>query len=174
MTVAATASCPACQHHVDFWSINRQGECAELLSYPTDHGSLELVDTKDLLSPALERAYVSTVEAYNARNYVATAVCCRRTLEGVFKTLLSEDKKALPLAKAIESAAADVDFAAPIRALADVVRKGGNLGAHFDGEQEPSQELALAMVRLLESLIEYLFVLPKSIAEAEQELAGGK
>jgi hypothetical protein len=44
-----------------------------------------------------------------------------------------------------------------------VIRKGGNLGAHFDLEREPDEEVFSLMIDLFDYLIEYLFVLPSHI-----------
>ena len=52
------------------------------------------------------------------------------------------------------------------------VRKGGNLGAHFDLEKEPNEETATLMIELLEYLIEYLFVLPKRIDKIHGTIDG--
>src|SRR5690606_10114357 len=99
-----------------------------------------------------------------------TAVCCRRTLEGLFQGLLPEGKKINNLAKAITEVAGSVDLAEPIRNLANVLRHGGNLGAHFDMEKEPDEQMAFQMLTLLENLIDFLHVLPQEISNLEQLL----
>jgi hypothetical protein len=116
----------------------------------------------------LQRAFVSTVEAFNSRNYAATAVCARRTLEGIFKYLLPEDKRKASLAQLIRVASDEIDLAAPLTSLSHAIRDGGNLGAHFDIEKEPTEVLARQLVELLSYLISYLYVLPKEIKKLEQ------
>ncbi len=118
----------------------------------------------------LKRSFASTVDAFNARNFVATSVCCRRTLEGIIKYLLPEDKRKGNLIRLIDLAAASLDLAAPLKSLSHAIRDGGNLGAHFDEEREPTEELARQMVELLDYLIAYLYVLPGQIAGLEQSL----
>lgn len=122
------------------------------------------------VSESLFRSYTSTVEAFNAGNYVATAVCCRRTLEGLFQHLVPENVNARSLAQAITAVADSVDLAEPIRNLANVLRHGGNLGAHFSTEKEPDREMALQMLKLLENLIDFLHVLPDEISRLESLL----
>jgi hypothetical protein len=119
----------------------------------------------------LQRSYESAVLALAAENYVATAVCSRRTLEGIFKYALPSDKQNLPLAKAIEAVNESTDLSAPLRLLAHAIRQGGNLGAHFDAEREPTAELAQQMVDLLEYLIEFLYSLPRQITDLEEQLS---
>jgi hypothetical protein len=54
--------------------------------------------------------------------------------------------------------------------LADAIRKGGNLGAHFDSEKEPNDEIAGLMVDVLDYLIEYLFILPNRIKNLHEKI----
>lgn len=61
-------------------------------------------------------------------------------------------------------------MAEPLGKLAHAIRDGGNLGAHFDMEKEPTEEMAKHMVELLNYLISYLYVLPKEIEKLEQSL----
>jgi hypothetical protein len=112
----------------------------------------------------------STIEALNTKNYPATAVCARRTLEGIFKYLVPEEKRRLPLVKLIDQARTEVDLSAPLTSLSHAIRDGGNLGAHFDADAEPDAALARQMVELLDYLITYLYELPKQIEQLEQSL----
>jgi len=91
-------------------------------------------------------------------------------LEGLFQGLLPEGKRVSNLAKAISEVAESVDLSAPIRNLANVLRHGGNLGAHFDMEKEPDQSMAFQMLTLLENLIDFLHVLPQEISNLERLL----
>lgn len=132
---------------------------AKALREPKDFG--------DLVPEPLKKAYVSTVEALAAHNYVATAVGSRRTLEGIFKYRLSGAERNKPLARMIELVMQSVDLSEPLKTLSHAIRQGGNLGAHFDEDREPTADLAEQMVDLLEYLIEYLYTLPKEIAKLE-------
>ncbi|HEU0277137.1 MAG TPA: DUF4145 domain-containing protein [Rhodanobacteraceae bacterium] len=118
----------------------------------------------------LKRSFVSTVDSFNARNFVATSVCCRRTLEGIIKYLLPEQHRKGNLVQLIDRAATTIDLAEPLKSLSHAIRDGGNLGAHFDEEKEPTEELARQMVELLDYLIAYLYVLPRQIAGLEHSL----
>lgn len=169
--VSLTASCPACAKETHFWSLHQNnGRFIELWAYPpTRHQQPR--DFGDLVPDPLKRSYVSTVMALASNNYVATAVCARRTLEGIFKFALPENKQNLTLADAIELVPKTKDLAEPLTALAHAIRQGGNLGAHFDSEREPTAQLAGQMVELLEYLIEYLYTLPADINRLEDALS---
>tara|TARA_R110001583_G_C5505849_1_gene396221 strand:- start:109 stop:678 length:570 start_codon:yes stop_codon:yes gene_type:complete len=169
--VSSSSKCPGCDHHVGIWAIGRPGEdVSEVYIHPNTGAPHQPKEVESFLNEAIFRSYVSTVEAYNSGNYVATAVCCRRTLEGLFQSFLPEEKKNQNLHRAIQSVASSVDLSAPISNLANVLRKGGNLGAHFDMEKEPDETMAFQMLELLENLIEYLHVLPNEINNLEQTL----
>ena len=105
------------------------------------------------------------------RETTATAVCCRRTLEGLFKYLLNTPNSQKPLAKLIEDAPAQLDLAKPLTNLSHAIRTGGNLGAHFSLDKEPSKEMAKSMVELLDYIISYLYVLPEEIEKLDKTLA---
>lgn len=169
--ISSSANCPGCSNHVGVWSLGSGGpESAEVYIHPNGGEPHAPKDVSSSISEPLYRSYTSTIDAYNSGNYVATAVCCRRTLEGLFQGLLPEGQRVSNLARAISSVAESVDLAEPIRNLANVLRHGGNLGAHFDMEKEPDEEMALQMLTLLENLIDFLHVLPQEISSLEQLL----
>lgn len=169
--VVSSSRCPGCEASVGVWAIGSRGtQTSEIYIHPSTGAPHKPKQVAGRLDAALYRSYVSTVDAYNSGNYVATAVCCRRTLEGLFKSLLEEEERNLNLAKAIQRVADSVNLSEPISRLADVIRKGGNLGAHFDMEKEPDAAVSLQMLKLLENLIDYLHVLPHEITELEEVL----
>lgn len=138
--------------------------------YPRLSNFLRRPDLPTDVPSKLQESFFATIDSFNARNYTATTVCARRTLEGIFKFLVSEDKRNANLAKLIDSAKDKVDLAAPLTALSHALRDGGNLGAHFDPEKEPNETIARKMVELLQYLILYLYVLPSEIKKLEQDL----
>ena len=176
--VASSGRCPSCTELIHVWSVrgaeDPRGPDANpeaIYMYPAvPHHFTSKADLTDIPEPLL-RAFLSTIDAFNSRNYSATAVCCRRTLEGIFKYLVDETKRGAPLGKLIEAATADVDLAEPLKTLSHAIRTGGNLGAHFDIEREPDEVIAREMVELLDYLISYLYVLPKAIRRLEESLA---
>jgi hypothetical protein len=177
LTVAATASCPGCNSRTHFFIIRHENEPkltennpAAIYMYPPARNYYPNPKSSLVIPEPLKRSFVSTIDAFNSRNYAATAVCGRRTLEGIFKYLVPAEKRNMPLASLIEAAKTEIDLAAPLTALSHAIRDGGNLGAHFDEEKEPDETLARQMVELLEYLISYLYVLPTEIKKLEQSL----
>jgi hypothetical protein len=169
-TISYSSTCPTCQKTVFFWVITLKDIEPLVYMFPECKGFREILFADSEIPGPLRRAYESTVNAFNSKNYTATAVCCRRTLEGIFKYRLPEGKKDLTLAKAIDQIKDSEDLAKPLNNLSHAIRQGGNLGAHFDMEKEPGKELAEAMVDLLEYFIEYLYTLPSQIERIDNVL----
>lgn len=177
LATAATASCPSCSKNVQFWSVRHKtapaGEDnnpAGVFMYPPAKLHFPIPNLGPDIPEQLHRSFLSAVEAFNSKNYAATAVCGRRTLEGIFKYLLPKEQQNANLARLIAAAKDHVDLAEPLTKLSHAIRDGGNLGAHFDAEREPDQKLARQMVELLSYLISYLYVLPNEIKKLEESL----
>lgn len=119
----------------------------------------------------LRGAYASAIGTYNVRQWTGAAVLIGRVLEGIARSILPEDKQRMPLARQIQELPEHVDLQEPIIRLSDAIRKGRNIGAHFDAEIEPDQETTEQMLDLLDYAIEYLFILPGRIEELHDRLA---
>jgi Domain of unknown function (DUF4145) len=171
---SATGICPGCQLEVFFWVIlDSKDNQSMIYMYPQVKNYYPHPDFLNDLPEPLSRSFVSAVNALNSQNYTATAVCARRTLEGIFKYLVPEEERKKTLVKLIEHTKLNMDLSAPLTFLSHAIREGGNLGAHFDTEKEPNEVMARQMVDLLEYLISYLYVLPKEIKQLEESLSNG-
>lgn len=176
--MATYARCPACGKYPNFILVgvpNREDDShkkGQLYVYPAPKVRHPISGIKEIdeFGEPLRRAYESAIKVYNGKDWVATAMMCRRLLEGVSKTLLPEEKQGLPLARQLVELSKHKDLAEPVRMLADAIKKGGNLGAHFDLEREPNEETATLMIELLEYLIEYLFIIPKRVEKFHAEV----
>ncbi|CAG0937762.1 hypothetical protein TFLX_06717 [Thermoflexales bacterium] len=146
--MSTTSRCPACSKSsvfvlVDFQALEASGDKkGRLFIYPAPNvrspieGITEVVD----FSTELQRAYSSAVNVYNVQEWNAAAVLCRRLLEGIALSLVPEEKRRGSLYQQLQALPEYRDLKAPIMTLADAIRKGGNLGAHFDLEKEPNEE----------------------------------
>lgn len=177
MTVAANAVCPACQRGVRFWSVrdsskpkDEEGNPAAIFMYPPAITQYPYPTLSDGIPERLRSSLFATIDAFNAKIYGATAVSGRVTLEGIFKYRVPEGKRKESLMKLIEIVKADSSLAEPLTALSHVIRTGGNLGAHFHEEREPTEAVARGIVELLDYLISYLYVLPEKIKSLEKDL----
>lgn len=164
-TLSATGRCPACSKTSDFWIImpgdardSSQRGCEALCIYPAPRMKREPIVGLDKLNPALARAYISCLEAYNAGLWTPCAASCRRALEGLVLGLLGDEAGKAPLYQQLKQLPSKVNLADPVLLLIDNLRKGGNIAAHFDLEREPDQHVAEAMIDLLDYFFEYVYV----------------
>lgn len=174
-----TASrCPGCRKMVRFFQVTKyidSGEKPNLELYvipaPNLRRPIDALDSLNNLSEeAMDRTYGAAINAYNMRDWTATAVHCGRVLEGLIRNLLPEDKQKLPLAQLLRMLPDHIDMEKPIVTLMDAIRKGRNIAAHFDAEKEPDEETAAMMLDLIDYIIEYLFVLPGRINKLYDKL----
>lgn len=168
-TMSANARCPGCGEGVYIWAINpgpandvSKQSCACLAIYPPPEAHREPIKGHAAVPDRIRRAYLETVGVFNAGVWSATATCTRRTLEGLVNELLAADS-AGPLAARIKDLSSSADLAKPLTTLSNLLREGGNIGAHFDLDREPDQEMARAMLDLLDYLLEYVYGLPAMI-----------
>lgn len=171
------AHCPRCKNSVQFFTLNvgtgHQSLCGgKLLMFPAAQARTPtpgILENQDLGDP-LKRAYESAVTVLNMKQWSAAAVMCRRLLEGITKSVLPPELHKQPLGKQLEALPTHRSLDKPLLELAHAVRKGGNLGAHFDLEKEPNEQVATLMLDLCEDLMEYLFTLPNRIDELHKKI----
>lgn len=169
--------CPVCRHAATFYLVGHQGKtgglspAAQLYSREEPPGRQPLaaiVDNAEIVEP-IQRAYLSAVNVFSSGEWSGTAVLTRKLLEGITKVSVPQHAS-LPLAAQVKKLAEGKDLSAPITTLADAIRKGGNLGAHFDLEASPDQNVARLMLDLVEELMEYFYVLPGRIKTLHDEI----
>ena len=180
-TISASGTCPACVKAVRVWALdprsasdNSNRSCAELWIHPAPSNDLKLMDGNDMLPPKVRREYASARNVFRCGEWNATALCCRRALEAVVRDLLPEDSRKGSLREQLERLPSNFDLSKPLKSLADTLRKGGNLGAHFNEEGEPDQATARQMIEFVEYLMRYLYVLPGEVESFHSDITGGR
>lgn len=177
-TLAANATCPACHGVSRFWVVDpgdgkdtSQRGCAMLCIFPKPRVVREpIIVPERLNNPALARAYQSAFNAYNASLWDACAVSCRKTLEGLTHTLLPEADRKGRLFDDLKQLPHKANLTDPLVVIANTLRKGGNLGAHFDLERQPDQHVADLMLDLLDYFMEYIHVLKEKAETLEKKI----
>lgn len=173
------SGCPHCQKSPTFLAVSSRPEKTgpktptDIFMYPGAAGIRspwpQILGLEQVTDP-LGRAYASAVRAYNTGDWNGCAVHCGRVLEGLAKDLVSP-RRPMSLATMIRELPRHIDLDAPVVHLADSIREGRNIGAHFDQELETDQETAEKILELLEYLIDYLLVLPSRIEELRSALS---
>jgi len=174
ISVMGRASCPRCKKRISLFVINPSHMSDRDLTlpqcfavYPAPSVERKPIEGLEAIPETLQRSYLHTIQAFNAKVWPATATQCGRTLEGFVKHLTGEKGMLHDLLRKLPE---KVDLAKPIIDLADSVREGRNIGAHFDPDIEPDEQMAKALLNLLEYLLEYFCILPKMIENARNIL----
>jgi len=175
-TLVGSGNCPSCRKKSHFWIINpvaqggnAESKCDAVFMYPIPHAHREpILAESDLEEAAVFRAYKSAVDAYNAGLWDACATSCRKTLEGVVKTKYPGANTSL--FKQLNEVFSDKELLEPMRHLVDTLRKGGNLGAHFDLERETDRDMADSMLDFLDFIMNYIYLLKLRSEDLEQRL----
>jgi len=176
-SAVAIATCPGCHKEVSFFVIGAakfgdtgRKECEELCMHPTPKLHHRPMRGLDNIPEPIARAYISAVNVFNAREWNATAMLVGRALEGLAKHLMPEDKKHLSLAQMLAEMPTTIDLTETLKTLTDGLRKGRNLGAHFDLQKEADEEVARMMIEFIEYFLEYLYILPREVKELHDRL----
>ena len=176
--VISLSTCPSCRGRVRVFAVhstardaNRREDFPSVYMYPSASKLYTPVNIVEDIPERIQKAFKSAVDAHNAQNYSAAATCSRRTLEGLVKFLVPEEYRSSSLAKLIKALPDHVNLTKPLQDLTEVVKDGGNLGAHFDMEREPDENLSRQILELIDYLISYLHVLPKKIELLESQIS---
>lgn len=176
-TISASGMCPACRKSVRLWALDpgtypdqRTKIFQELCICPTPSSNLKPMSGADKIPPEIGREYASAINVFNAGEWNAAAICCRRVLEAVVQNLLPKDSRKGSLSEQLGSLQSNVDLTKPLTSLTDALRKGGNLGAHFNLEREPDQATARQMLDFIEYLMRYLYVLPGEVESFHNDI----
>lgn len=166
--------CPLGFHLVAFTLIFKEqgSKDFDFYIYPegTQRAPMNGILENEKLSDGVKRAYLSTLKVFNTGEMNSAGSNVRRTLEGITKSMLPEDLRSKPLSQQIECLKNKIDYSAPIAELSHIIREGGNISTHFDFEKETSLEVAEQMIDLLETLIEYIYILPERIDKLSNDI----
>ncbi|MBI4850811.1 MAG: DUF4145 domain-containing protein [Acidobacteria bacterium] len=173
-TVSSTGNCPNCLARVHFWFINpstvkdsTNRTCEFIGMFPALMKQRKPIEGANLIPERIYKAYIESLNTYNAGLWGPTTTCCRRTLEGIIKALLPASEATGTLYNQLTKLTKHVDLAKPLITLSNTLREGGNLGAHFDDVIDVDEDTARATLELIEYLLEYTYALPEMIKELE-------
>jgi hypothetical protein len=171
------SSCPTCKKSTVFIIMTKDGqdehEHADTYIYDIQ-ASKHLINHLESLPNIpkdLIRAYRSAINVFESRENSATAVMSKRVIESILKHFLKEKSKGQPLTQQLEILPNQVDLAKPIQSLSHLLATDGSLHRMLELETEMDYETTALLMDLLESLIEYLFVLPGKIEVTHNKIA---
>ncbi|MDQ1003311.1 phage FluMu protein Com [Neobacillus niacini] len=169
------SSCPTCKKSTVFIIMTKDEENEHADTYIYDiQASKHLINHLESLPNIpkdLIRAYRSSINVFESRENSATAVMSKRVIESILKHFLKEKSKGQPLSQQLEILPNQVDLAKPIQSLSHLLTTDGSLHRMLELETEMDYETTALLMDLLESLIEYLFVLPGKIEVTHNKIA---
>jgi hypothetical protein len=170
------SSCPRCKFRPKFiieepvTANTKDKKIKNLFIHPSPKGKKVPIDFQTEIKQ-LKTAYLSAIDSYNENLWNPTVTMCRRVLEGITKTILSEDEtKNKSLYEQLKLLPKNVKLEEPILKIADLIREGGNLGAHFDLQKEADESTSSELIDMLEYLIEYIYLLPNKIEMLKEKI----
>jgi hypothetical protein len=168
-------------HYVTTWRLLQCPACTNIILHQTfvdsEMPSGEPDDVKILYPTA--RAHLPKLPIEIAKEYEATlkvrtissnacAVLARRTLEAICK---QQGATGGSLYQQLDSLLKSASIPPLLGDVAHLGRQIGNLGAHF-GKGEASDEDVAVMLDFLETILEYLYVIPDKVAAVKSHLTG--
>ncbi|WP_071394664.1 hypothetical protein [Bacillus tuaregi] len=176
--IVTECSCPECKKQSAFIIMTREcvdenGEYADTYIYDLQDSIHPIHQIENLpnIPKDLIRAYRSAINVHQSRETSATAVMSKRVIESILKHFLAEKSKAQPLSQQLELLPDYVDLDRPIHSLARLLETDKTLHRMLELEAEMDYETTSLLMDLLESLIEYLFILPGKIEVTNSKLA---
>ncbi|WP_419888141.1 hypothetical protein ACN6MT_22545 [Neobacillus niacini] len=168
--ILTESSCPTCKKSTVFIMMTKDGqdeqnEHADTYIYDIQASKnlINHIESLPTIPKDLIRAYRSAINVFESRENSATAVMAKRVIESILKHFLKEKSKGQPLSQQLEILPNHVDLAKPIQSLSHLLATDGSLHRMLELETEMDYETTALLMDLLESLIEYLFVLPGKI-----------
>lgn len=177
--VAATGSCPHCQaklHCLCFYtnSIEGPNEPSAIYIYPPPHGLRQPPRSLSMAPEPVRLCFEQALVTYNKKVWPASLMLCGRTLEAMIKHLPHGETETpgrhQGLGQLNERLAKYIAATSPMDQLADSIRLGRNMGAHYNETHEPNEIVARKLLDLCEYLIEYLYTLPQMVQETRAAL----
>ncbi|MBM7586574.1 hypothetical protein JOC86_003126 [Bacillus pakistanensis] len=131
---------------------------------------LDQLKNNEKIPKDLIRAFHSALNVYESKDYSATAVMSKRVLESVAKSFIGEESFNQSLTQQFEELPKYVDFSKPMVSLSHLLNGNGEFNKILDLEHEMDDETAELVIDMLEALIEYLFILPQRIENAQKKI----
>lgn len=177
-SLVTECSCPMCKKSAVFIImtkdiVDEQGEHADTYIYDLQalRHPINQIENLPNIPKDLIRAYRSAINVHQSRENSATAVMSKRVMESILKHFLGEVSKGQTLSEQFEILPNHVDLAKPIKSLGHLLDTDGSLNQMLELDTEMDYETTSLLMDLLESLIEYLFVLPGKIEVTHNKIA---
>ena len=176
-TLAFSSECPACNLVAHFWMTHMtsmtddsQDVPTSLYMLPAAESRLNLSAITELLPDNALQYCASTQDVFQSGNFTATRVMVQSTLDSIFTGFLPHGNSHTTLHKTVQDSLPSMGLDEPLRKLAASLRKGEPLDLLLRNPDPASPETAEVLMRLVEKLVNFLYVIPQEFLELDQQL----
>ena len=170
-TITFLGTCPACSGKVSFWQVNsRDGEKSQIFMYPAAAHQHQVIPGIEYVPQPIAENYREALQTYHHRYYKAATTMVRASLEDIFKTVLG-DGEIKELAALIQELAQKNNLTEQVTDIATTIADSPQLLAYLTFDNKPSQDTAAVLLKLLEFILSYTYVLPAAIKRLQHEIS---
>jgi Domain of unknown function (DUF4145) len=160
-------NCPRCQHAIVTEEIE---QWHDMWSTPKTVYPIELSGLSEEIPEVLRNSFNEATSCFNARSFNASAIMCRRTLEGLCSEL---GIKGHNLNQSLNTLAHEGFIEGSITEWADALRIAGNEAAH-DVSCNISSLDAQNILEFTEALLDYVYVFKRKFEAFKKRRDDGK
>lgn len=169
-TITFLGTCPACEAKVSFWLVNsRDYENRQIFMYPSLAQTREIMQGIEAVPQTITDNYLEALETYQHQYYKATTTMVRASLEDIFKTNLGQGE-VKELAALVMRLAEKINLTEQVNNIASTIADNQQLLPYFAFDKRPTQETAAALLKLLEFILTYTYVIPAATKRLQHEI----
>lgn len=151
-----------------FQSNDEESESASLFMFPPPCARVDFGQFSERTPKQVMQYCESANDIYLSGNLTATNVLSKSALEAIFLDLLPQGNSKASLPRMIHESMDTFNLNQPLENLRSALKTDGHLDLLFSDHQNTDQAAADAIMKLLEILVEYLYVLPARFEELEK------
>lgn len=176
-TLAFSSECPSCTLATHFWMTHmtaltdkRDEDTTSLFMLPATENRLNLSAISDILPNNTLQYCASTQDVFQSGNFTATRVMVKSSLDAMFSEFLPPGNSRSSLFKTVQDSLPSMDLEEPLMKLAASLRTGEPLDRLLMNSEPATPETAEALMRLVEKLINFLYIIPGEFRELDELL----
>ncbi|MFK8079224.1 MAG: hypothetical protein AB8B97_02980 [Granulosicoccus sp.] len=177
-TSSCSSDCSACGATVHFWVVDMVAHARQdgdgnpgIYMLPAPHEHMDMDTHKESIPDSVLQYCKTAQDIYFSGNLMATNVLMKTAMETIFDDFLPVGNSRTDLSMMIRDSISTINHNEPLAKLSTSTRKHGDLHELFKRHHGTNQETADAMMRMLENLIMYLYILPARFKDLEERFA---
>lgn len=138
---------------------------------PAPKETMDLDQHEDSVPDSVLQYCKTAQDIYFSGNLMATNVLIKTAMETMFDDFLPLGNSRTELSMMIRDSISTINQTDPLTRLSASTKKHGDLHELFKKHHGTNQETADAMLQMLETLVMYLYILPRRFKQLEERLA---